>query len=136
MPAMAWEMTRLRISPGIIVERGIRTLRAVPQPFSHNRIDPDDLTKGFPNAGAEMYDIHLSLLDIPLLVAELFTLLLTDFLVYKPVMILECLAYLTTGVLLVTGFGLLSMQFMQLIIWKEALQIYFLLWYSRDRAAS
>ena len=83
-------------------------------PFlTHNRSDPDDPGKGFSNADAEN-DIY-PFWTYSYLVAELFTLLLTDFLVYKPVIILESLAYLTTRILLVAAFGLLSMQFMQLL---------------------
>ena len=83
-------------------------------PFlTHNRSDPDDPGKGFSNAAAEN-DIY-PFWTYSYLVAEVFTLLLTDFLVYKPVIILECLAYLTTRVLLVAAFGLLSMQLMELL---------------------
>ena len=83
-------------------------------PFlTHNISDPDDPGKGFSNAVAEN-DIY-PFWTYSYLVAEVFTLLLTDFLVYKPVIILESLAYLGTRVLLVAAFGLLSMRLMQLL---------------------
>lgn len=81
-------------------------------PFiTRNRSDPYDPGKGFSNAAAEN-DIY-PFWTYSYLVAEVFTLLLTDFLVYKPVIIIESLAYLTTRILLVAAFGMLSMQLME-----------------------
>lgn len=47
------------------------------------------------------------------LVASLFVFLFTDFLLYKPVIILEAFSYLLTRLLLIWGTSVLSMQWMQ-----------------------
>ena len=47
------------------------------------------------------------------LVAAFFTFLLTDFVRYKPVILLECCAYLTTRILLIWGTSIAAMQWMQ-----------------------
>ena len=82
-------------------------------PFiTHNRSDPNDPGKGFTNAVAE--DDIYPYWTYSYLVAVVFALILTDFLVYKPLIIIESLAYLATRVLLVAAFGLWSMRLMEL----------------------
>ena len=47
------------------------------------------------------------------MIALVFVLLFTDFLLYRPVILMEAIAYLMTRILLIWGSSLVSMQFMQ-----------------------
>ena len=83
-------------------------------PFlTHNRSDPTNPGKGFSNSVLEE-DVY-PIWTYSYLVASVGALLLSDVLVYKPVIILESLAYLSTRVLLLWGSSLGLMKLMQLL---------------------
>ena len=79
---------------------------------SANPVNNSDPGKGFNNTAVEskVYPMW----TYSYLVSGIFTLLLSDIVVYKPVIILESWAYLTTRLLLIWGTSIVSMQMMQI----------------------
>jgi thiamine transporter 2/3 len=80
-----------------------------PLATANNSEDPG---KGFSNAEVEakVYPMW----TYSYLVAGIFTLILSDIVVYKPVIMLESWAYLATRILLIWGTSILSMRMMQI----------------------
>lgn len=71
-------------------------------------VDPKNFTKDTINS--EIYPYW----PYSYLVAAFFVFLLTDFLLYKPIILLEAFSYLATRLLLIWGSSVLSMQWMQI----------------------